>query len=136
MLARSHESEEQSFNTDHPFSFISGFLILPALMAILTFVMSIFVAISSTPSQLDGINLVSYYTHVFFVPYLIITMFLWIKKKRILPILMAIFFIIQALMSVAYMIYGVENEFMNVAVNTVWFIYFIRSNRVKQTFVK
>lgn len=128
-------NEKQSFNTNHPFAIISGFLILPAVSALLMFVFSIFFVTNGNPTQLEGLNLIAYILHVIFIPYLFISFYCWYKRKRIVRILMTVFFAIQALLSVAYMIYGVENEFMNVAVNTVWAIYFLKSVRVKVTFI-
>lgn len=127
-------NEKQSFNTNHPFAFISGFLILPAISAVLMFLFSIYLVINSNFSQLEGLNLIAYVLHIIFIPYLFVGLYYWFKRKRFVPILMAIFFGTQALMSVGYMIYGIENEFMNVAVNLIWVIYFFKSQRVKETF--
>lgn len=135
-MAHSTNNHKPTFNTDHPLAIINGFLIIPALIAILYFMMSIYIVISSNPSQLEGVVLATYLMHLFLIPYLIITVYFWIKRKRIIRLLMVIFFIIQALWSIAYMVYGVENEFMNVAVNIIWLIYFLKSNRVKETFIK
>lgn len=136
MVGQTNENKQQTFNTNHPFAFISGFLILPAVSAIIFFILSIIIVMSATPTQLEGFNLIAYFIHLLFIPYLIISFYYWFKRKRFVPILMAIFFFIQAIWSVGYMIYGVENEFINVAMNTIWFVYFLRSNRVKATFVK
>lgn len=136
MTTNDKQTDRQAFDTSHPFAFLSGFLILPALSGLVFFILSVFIVMATNPTQLEGYHLMTYFAHALFIPYLIISFYYWVKRKRFVPILMSIFFLIQALWSVGYMIYGVENEFMNVAVNTVWFIYFIRSKRVKATFVK
>lgn len=130
------EEKIQSFNTDHPLAFISGFLILPAISAIIFFILSVVIILTASPTQLEGFNLITYFIHIILIPYLIISFYYWFKRKRFVPILMAIFFFIQAVWSIVYMIHGVENEFINVAMNIIWLIYFLRSNRVKATFVK
>jgi len=135
-LAQSNQNGTKRFDTSGSYAWIGGFLILPALATVVMFISSVLIVMISNPSTLGGLNLIMYVLSVLLIPYIIFIFYNWVKRKLLLPLLMVIFFSIQAAISIGYMVLGLENEFINVFLNLIWAIYFIRSIRVKETFTE
>jgi len=65
----------------------------------------------------------------------LIIFFTWFKRKKILPILMIFYFIINAAWNLSFLANGYDLDIFNLAMSIIWVIYFIRSRRVKATFI-
>lgn len=135
-LSKSNQHEKQDFDTSGRFAMFTGFLILPVIGAMILLLSALVIVTFAKPSQLEGLHLISYYLNVATIPYLIFAFYAWIKRKRFLPLLMIIFFGTYGLLSIAYTIQGVENEFFNIVTNVIWVVYFVISKRVKATFTE
>lgn len=131
----SEKKEPLIFDTSSPWAPLQGFLIIPFLAIILTFIGSIIMVTFQNPSELSGFDLFIYWTDAFYIPLLLIIFFTWYKRKKILPFLMMFYFIISAAWNFSFLINGFDLDVFNLAMSIIWFIYFIRSKRVKQTFV-
>lgn len=135
-MANTKQYNEMTFDTSKWYSIFSGFLILPAIFTVLTFLGAIIMVMYRSPSQLSGFDLVIYYFDAFTIPYLIITYILWFKRKKIFPYFMIVYFGLTALLQLSYFIAGHPLDTLNLVMSIVWVIYFIRSQRVKATFTK
>lgn len=124
-----------TFETSSPWAPIQGFLIIPFLAIILTFLGSIVMAVFQNPAKLEGFDLFIYWTDVFYIPLLLIIFFVWFKRKKILPILMIFYFVINAAWNLSFLANGYDLDIFNLAMSIIWVIYFIRSRRVKATFI-
>lgn len=124
------------FDTDHKFAFISGWLAVPAIASFLTFVGSIIMVTFQKPSELAGFDLFIYWTDFAFIPFLLLTYYMWIRRKKILPFLMILYFIFNAAWNISYLAAGYGIDLLNLGMSFIWIIYFIRSRRVKLTFTK
>src|SRR5699024_11634344 len=92
--------------------------------------------VCSSDLQLSRFDIVIYLLDVIFLPILLVTAYFWWNRKRILPHLMIVFFIMIGLKEVVYLIGDASTNYFNIAASIVWIIYFFRSERVKQTFIK
>lgn len=123
-------------NINHPFGMFMGWLIVPAISTLLTFAGSIIMAIFVNPSQLEGFDLFIYFTDVSFIPVLLIIYYTWFKRKKILPYLMILYFLLHIIWNVTYYIYGYRGDIFMIGMSIIWGIYFLKSKRVKATFTK
>lgn len=120
----------------HPYAHFQGFLILPFIAALLTFLGSIVMVTFQNPSTLAGFDLFIYWTDFAYIPLLIITFYAWMKRKKYTPFLMIFYFVIHAIWNLSYLV-GVDGfrlDTFNLAMSIIWVIYFIRSERVKKVF--
>lgn len=129
------KNKDQTFQTDHPLAFVSGWLIVPAVATLLTFLGSIIMVTFQKPSTLKGFDLFIYYTDLFYIPFLLIVFYMWIRRKKALPILMIIYFLISAAWNITFLAYGFAADVFNLGMSLIWIIYFLKSERVKATFV-
>src|SRR5690625_1344687 len=84
------------FDTSHRFAFIGGWLVVPFIATLLTFIGSIIMVTFVNPDELEGFDLFIYYTDLFFIPFLLITYYTWVQRKKALPYLMILYFIFNA----------------------------------------
>lgn len=133
-MSKNTTNNEPVLETNHPYAIISGWLIIPAIATVLTFIGSIIMVTFRKPSQLEGFDLFIYYTDLLFVPFLIVVFYTWIKRKKILPILMIVFFLLNAAWNLVYLANGYNIDLLNLGMSIIWIIYFIKSKRVKATF--
>lgn len=128
--------EKIDFKTDHPFAFIFGWLAVPAIASLLTFLGSILMVTFQSPSDLAGFDLFIYWTDFAFIPFLLLTYYMWIKRKRILPLLMILYFVFNAAWNVSHLAAGYTIDVLNLFMSFIWIAYFIKSRRVKVTFTR
>jgi len=124
------------FDTSLWYAPFNGWLIVPALMTLLLFIGAIIMVIFVRPSELNGFDLAIYWMDVFNLVYLFITYLCWIARKKILPILMIIFFAILSIWIIVMYKHNDAANYFNLVASIIWILYFIRSERVKQTFVR
>ena len=135
-MTESVEQESPVFETDHRYAPIAGWLIVPALFSLFTFLGAIIMILFVNPTKLAGFDLAIYSMDVFFFIYLLVTYFCWFKRKKILSYLMIGYFSITATWFIVTYASGYGISMINLAMAVVWIFYFFRSERVKQTFVK
>ena len=124
------------FDTSLWYAPFNGWLIVPALMTLLLFIGAIIMVVFVRPSELNGFDLAIYWMDVFNLVYLFITYLFWIARKKVLPILMIIFFIVMSIWIIVMYTYNEAANYFNLVASIIWILYFIRSERVKQTFVR
>lgn len=135
-MADTLENKEKQFETEHWYAIFSGFLIIPAIVALLTLLGATIMVIFVDPSELSGFDLVFYWVDAVYIPLLLFIFYTWFTRKRYFLVLMIVFFSIRVLLNLTYFISGYGIDPVNLVVSIIWIIYFIRSERVKQTFVK
>jgi len=135
-MTESVEQEIPVFETDHRYAPIAGWLIVPALFSLFTFLGAMIMILFVNPTKLAGFDLAIYSMDVFFFIYLLVTYFCWFKRKKILSYLMIGYFSITVMWFVMTYASGYGISMINLAMAVVWIFYFLRSERVKQTFVK
>jgi len=128
--------QQQTFDTENPYAAVSGWLALAAAYSLFILLSALIMIIFVNPAQLSGFDIVIYLLDVIFLPILLVTAYFWWNRKRILPHLMIVFFIMIGLKEVVYLIGDASTNYFNIAASIVWIIYFFRSERVKQTFIK
>lgn len=136
MTNNTTNNNEQNFETDHWYAIFSGWLIFPALVAFFALIGSAIMVIFVNPAELSGFDLMIYWVDAISLPLLLIIFYTWFTRKRIMPILIIIFFIINVLFNLSYFIAGYGIDMVNLAVSIIWIVYFIRSKRVKVTFIR
>lgn len=136
MTNNTTNNNEQNFEADHWYAIFSGWLIFPALVAFFALIGSAIMVIFVNPAELSGFDLMIYWVDAISLPLLLIIFYTWFTRKRIMPILIIIFFIINVLFNLSYFIAGYGIDMVNLAVSIIWIVYFIRSKRVKATFIK
>src|SRR5699024_6489097 len=126
-MTKSSIQTEENFNTEHKYAIVSGWLILPAIFTLFTFLGSLIMLFFVNPMALSGFDVYIYLMDIILLPLLIVIYYVWWKQKHVLPKLMIVFFAIYALWEIFYYIGGVSINFFNIAVSIVWVIYFIKS---------
>src|SRR5699024_2503092 len=124
------------FDTSLWYAPFNGWLIVPALMTLLLFIGAIIMVVFVRPSELNGFDRAIYWMDVFNLVYLFITYLFWIARKKVLPILMIIFFIFMCILIIVMYTYNEVANYFNLVASIIWILYFIGSDRVKQTFVR
>src|SRR5690625_48865 len=127
---------EQQFDTDPWYAIFAGFLIIPAISTLIGFIGAIIMVIFINPFEISGFDLAFYCTDAVSIPLLLIVYYTWFRRKRIFPIFLILYFGLHTLLGLAYFIAGHGLDIFNLVMNIVWIIYFIRSQRVKVTFIK
>jgi len=125
-----------TFETDHSYAIVAGWLIIPALNTLFTFLGAAIMVFVINPTTLSGINLAIYSVDAFSFFFLLIAYYFWFRRKKILPYLMMIYFSVMAIWFITFYVLGYGINFLNIALSIVWVVYFYRSERVKQTFIK
>lgn len=124
------------FDTEHGYAIIAGWLIVPALNSLFSFLGAVIMVFVINPLTLSGIDLAIYSVDAFTFIYIPITYFFWFKRKKVLPYLMMGYFSVMSLWFIIVALLGYGYSFMNIALSIIWIIYFYRSERVKQTFIR
>ena len=123
------------FDTSLWYAPFNGWLIVPALMTLLLFIGAIIMVVFVHPSELNGFDLAIYWMDVFNLVYLFITYLFWIARKKILPVLMIVFFVVMSIWIIVMYTQNEAANLFNLVASIIWILYFVRSERVKQTFV-
>lgn len=129
------QHNEPDFETDHKYAIVAGWLIIPAISTLLTFLGSIIMLIFVNPFELTGFDLYIYLMDLFFFVFLVITYYFWFKRKKLFPKIIMLYFLINALWAIAYYVAGFSINFLNIAMSIVLIFYFQKSKRVEQTFI-
>ncbi|HLR61674.1 MAG TPA: DUF2569 domain-containing protein, partial [Lentibacillus sp.] len=87
------------------------------------------------PADLAGYDLFIYITDFVLAFFYLFIIYTWIKRKRILPKLMIVSYTIDILLYLPVIISGAGIDWIYILFNAVLIGYFIRSKRVKATFV-
>src|SRR5699024_8872387 len=136
MTNNTTNNNEQNFETDHWYAIFSGWLIFPALVAFFALIGSAIMGIFVNPAELSGFDLMIYWVDAISLPLSLIIFYTWFTRKRIMPILIILFCIIDVLCGLSYCIAVQVVDIVNLAVRIIWIVYFIRSKRVAATFIK
>lgn len=129
-------TEINEFETHHWYAIFSGWLIIPAIVTLFALTGAIIMVIFVNPAELEGFDLIIYWVDACTLPLLLAIFYTWFTRKRFFPILIIIFFAINALFGITFFIAGHGIDFVSLAMSIVWIVYFIRSKRVKATFIQ
>lgn len=124
------------FDTSPWYAPFYGWLIVPTIMTLLTFIGAIIMVVFVRPADLAGFDLAIYAMDVFNLIYLFITYLFWISRKRILPTLMIVFFVIMSIWHIVMYSFDVPISYIDFIISIIWIFYFARSERVKQIFIR
>ncbi len=130
------QTQKQDFDTSHWYAIFSVWLIVPAIVTLFGLLGAIIMVLFVKPTQLNGFDLVIYLADVVYLPLLIFTYITWVKRKKIMPKLIVVYFALTIVMNFLYAIFGFGLDPVSLVMSTIWIVYFIRSERVKVTFVK
>lgn len=125
----------RKFDTSPWYAPFYGWLIIPTMMSLLTFIGAMIMVVFVRPSDLAGFDRAIYFMDVFNLIYLFITYLFWIFRKKVLPVLMIVFFIIMSIWHIVMYSFDVPINYINFVISIIWIFYFARSERVKQTFL-
>jgi|SRR5690625_1697648 len=128
-------NQDHHFNTEPWYAIFAGLLIFPAIFSLLTFIGALIMVMFVNPAEISGFERVIYWMDAVSIPLLLIIYYLWFKRKRIFPFIIILFFTMHTLVGIAYFIFGHGIDPFNIFMNIFWIIYFIRSKRVKATFI-
>lgn len=126
--------QEPQFNTDFKYAIVAGWLIIPAIHVLFAVFGSILILVITNPVELEGVGLATYIFSLVLLLFSGYTIYAWVKRKRILPMLMIIFYIAQVGESSILSDIGEQPFFIVVCI--IFIGYFIRSKRVKATFTE
>lgn len=126
--------QEPQFNTDFKYAIVAGWLIIPAIHVLFAVFGSILILVIANPVELEGVGLATYIFSLVLLLFSGYTIYAWVKRKRILPMLMIIFYIAQVGESSILSDIGEQPFFIVVCI--IFIGYFIRSKRVKATFTE
>src|SRR5699024_315651 len=136
IMRGSVRDNKPKFDTSLWYAPFNGWLIVPALMTLLLFIGAIIMVVFVRPSDLNGFDRAIFWMDVINLVYLFITYLFLIARKKVLPILMIIFFIVMSIWIIVMYTYNEAANYFNLVASIIWILYFIRSERVKQTFVR
>lgn len=126
---------EINFNLDHKFGMFMGWLIIPAISMLLTLAGSLIMLIFVNPTELHGFELFIYFTDVLFIPFILVIYYMWFKRKVWLPYFMTLYFLMHIIWNISYYLNGYPIDLFMIAMSLFWSVYFIKSKRVKATFI-
>lgn len=120
--------------TDFRYAIIAGWLILPAIGIVASFFNTLLFLLNYSPTYL----LVNYSVNILFAIFYFVIIICWIKRKKVLPQLMVISYVLNILWRVFLTFQlGTLIEYVLVftIIDLIWIGYFTKSKRVKTTFV-
>src|SRR5699024_1816343 len=85
------------FDTSLWYAAFNGWLIVLSLITLLLFIGAIIMVVFVQPSELNVFDLAFYWMDVFNLVYLFITYLFWIAQKKILPVLIIVFFVVMSI---------------------------------------
>ena len=123
------------FHTDHRYAIVAGWLILPALYLLFSLFTVVSVILSFNPFDLRGSELMVYILYIFLTFYYVYIAYNWIMRKKRLPLLMIIAYVIDILLDISAWLAGVGG-LLGIGISVLWIVYFASSRRVKATFMR
>lgn len=126
---------QPEFETESRYAIMAGWLIIPAIMILFNLTTVMYVVLTFNPADLAGYDLFIYITDFVLAFFYLFIIYTWIKRKRILPKLMIASYTIDILLYLPVIISGAGIDWIYILFNAVLIGYFIRSKRVKATFV-
>jgi len=130
----SETNNDSNFDTSQWYAIFAGWLFVPIIIAFMRLLGAIIMVIFVNPSQITGLELTIYYGDLISLPILIPTFIMLFLRKRWFPILIIIYFVTNAILTVTYYIKGHNLDVFQLVMSLIWIVYFIRSKRVKATF--
>lgn len=128
-------TNQSEFKTDSHYAIVAGWLILPAIMILLNIVVEVYFVLAINPTTLVAYDLFIYIINVLLALFYLFIIYTWVKRKQILPKLMIAVYIINILLYLPVLFIGGEINWSSILFSFIWIGYFIRSKRVKATFV-
>src|SRR5699024_3336476 len=110
------------FDTSLWYAPFNGCLIVPSLMSLLFFIWSIIMVVFVRTYELNGFDGAIYWMDVFNLVYLFITYLFWIARKKVLPILMIIFFIVMSIWIIVMYTYNEAANYFNLVASIIWIL--------------
>lgn len=135
-MSESVRNTVPNFETSNWYAPFTGWLLVPTIMSLFTFLGSIIMIVFVNPKTLQDFELAIYAMDAFNFVYLLITYFFWIRRKKLLPKLMIGFFGIMSLWFITMYAFDKPISYINLVMAVGWIVYFVRSERVKQTFIR
>lgn len=132
----STEADNQyGFETDFHYAIVAGWLILPALGVLFALFDHTFFLIKSLPVFFHKTIIMFFGESLLSVLFYLVVIYTWVKRKKIMPLLMIIILTIIVIQNIIISIITGELEWLYILSGIIWTLYFIRSKRVKATFV-
>lgn len=130
------EENEAAFQTDSRYAIVAGWLIIPAIMIFLNITLLILFIANVNPVYLETYGLILYIAIILMIFFYLYIAYVWVKRKQILPKLMIAAYIINILADLPAIFMEGEAPGASLLFSLIWIAYFIRSKRVKATFIK
>ncbi|KZE37998.1 hypothetical protein AV656_03440 [Bhargavaea cecembensis] len=132
-----HEATDgdSEFHTDSRYAIVAGWLILPALYLLFNLFTVSSVILSFNPLDMRGQDLIVYIIYLLLTVYYFYIAYNWIKRKKRLPLLIIIAYIINILINISAWLAGMGG-LLGIGISVLWIVYFVRSRRVKATFIR
>ncbi|MGX8790391.1 DUF2569 family protein [Oceanobacillus sp. M60] len=130
------EEHQSAFQTDSRYAIVAGWLIIPAIMILFSIISVVLLVIAVNPASLGTYSLVVYITSIILFFFYLFIIYIWIKRKQILPKLMITAYSINILSNIPAIFVEGEMPGGAILINLIWIGYFIRSKRVKATFTQ
>lgn len=132
-MNNSETHQEPQFDTSFRYAIIAGWLILPALNILFSLISRIYFLAENT-AFLKSLY-ISYIESIIFTLFYLFVIYVWVKRKKILPLLMISHFAVAAILRLSVLNITDKSNWLHLLLDVVWILYFIRSKRVKATFV-